>query len=117
MSTSPDKSLATGLMRTIYVHTHALLIRLFIPFLVVWSVVVLPNRAASRGTWVVTNLVTRVNFVSHGAMHGGMAEFDSATEEWQAYEERLSQYLISTSLVSYPDPHRSCGWITSPLLA
>ena len=22
----------------------------------------------------------------------------------------------SASLVSYPDPHRSCGWITSPLL-
>ena len=28
------------------------------------------------------------------AIHGGMAEFDSATEEWQAYEERLSQYFI-----------------------
>ena len=23
--------------------------------------------------------------------------------------------LVSTYLVSYPDPHRSCGWITSPL--
>ena len=32
------------------------------------------------------------------AIHGGMAEFDSATEEWQAYEERLSQYFIANDV-------------------
>ena len=32
------------------------------------------------------------------AIHGGMAGFDSATEEWQAYEERLNQYFIANDV-------------------
>ena len=33
------------------------------------------------------------------AIHGGMAEFDSAIEDWQAYAERLSQYFIANDVV------------------
>ena len=32
------------------------------------------------------------------AIHGGMAEFDSAIEDWQAYAERLSQYFIANDV-------------------
>ena len=32
------------------------------------------------------------------AIHGGIAEFDSATEDWVAYTERLDQYFIANGV-------------------
>ena len=32
------------------------------------------------------------------AIHGGIAEFDSATEDWVVYTERLDQYFIANGV-------------------
>ena len=44
------------------------------------------------------------------AIHGGMAEFDSATEDWQMYVERLSQYFIATDMT---DPTKQRAFLLS----
>ena len=88
-------------MRIIYVHTDTCSVdQIFYTILGcrVGGRYALPYRiACKQSTRIVTNLATTVNFCRH-AIHEGMAEFDTATEEWQAYEGRLSPYFIANDV-------------------